>query len=109
VLSLCVTADANGVVYRVVDFALKALAASGNYGGLDLAKADQIDQAGRTLTQTYTAAPIASFHDASPTAYYNSAIPTNSVRTAGSGLKIDITGVSADRGSYQVHVYQEGD
>jgi len=36
--------DANGPVYRVVDAALKALAASGNYGGLDLAKADQIDR-----------------------------------------------------------------
>src|SRR5688572_210081 len=36
--------DANGAAYRVVDFALKALAASGNYGGLDLAKADQIDR-----------------------------------------------------------------
>jgi hypothetical protein len=28
------------------------------------------------------------------------------VKTAGSGLKIDITGVSADRGSYRVHVYK---
>jgi len=66
----------------------------------------QIDKAGRTRSQTYTAAPVASFHDASPTAYYNSAIPYNSVKTAGSGLKIDITGVSNDRGSYQVRVYK---
>src|SRR5215218_7786918 len=36
--------DANGVVYRVVDATLKALAASGNYGGIDLAKADQVDR-----------------------------------------------------------------
>ena len=66
----------------------------------------QIDQAGRQRTRTYTAPPVAKFHDASPTTYYNSAIPTNSVKTAGSGLRIDITGVSADRGSYQVHVYR---
>src|SRR5687767_13641619 len=31
--------DANGVVYRVVDATLQALAASGNYGGIDLAAA----------------------------------------------------------------------
>jgi hypothetical protein len=66
----------------------------------------QIDKAGRQRTQTYAAAPVTSFHDASPTTYYNSAIPYNSVRTAGSGLRIDITGVSADRGSYQVRVYR---
>ena len=61
---------------------------------------------GRTLRKTYTAPPVRSFFDSSPTAYYNAAIPYNSVKTAGSGLKIDITGVSADRGSYQVHVYR---
>ena len=61
----------------------------------------QVAKSGRTHTQTYTAAPVASFHDASPTAYYNSAIPYNSVKTAGSGLKIDITSVSDDRGSYR--------
>ena len=66
----------------------------------------QVVSRGRTLSQTYTASPVRSFFDASPTAYYNTAIPYNSVKTAGSGLKIDITGVSADRGSYQVHVYR---
>ena len=66
----------------------------------------QFDQAGRQHTRTYTSSPVANFHDASPTTYYSSAIPYNSVRTAGSGLRIDITGVSADRGSYQVHVYR---
>jgi len=60
----------------------------------------------RTLTRTYSAAPVSSFFDSSETAYYNAAFPTNSVKTAGSGLKIDITGVSADRGSYQVHIYR---
>ena len=36
--------NANGVVYRVVDAALKAIAASGNYAGLDLGLADQVDR-----------------------------------------------------------------
>jgi immune inhibitor A len=66
----------------------------------------QIISKGRTLWQSYSSAPLRSFHDSSPTAYYNSALPYNSVKTAGSGLKIDITGVSADRGSYQLHVYK---
>jgi immune inhibitor A len=61
---------------------------------------------GRTLRKTYTAAPVSSFFDSSTTAYYNTAVPYNSVKTAGSGVKIDITGVSPDRGSYQVHVYR---
>lgn len=60
----------------------------------------------RTLTRTYTAPAVSSFFDSSTTAYYNTAVPANSVKTAGSGLKIDITGVSADRASYQVHVYR---
>ena len=60
----------------------------------------------RTLQRTYTAAPMTSFFDSSPTAYYNPAIPYNSVKTAGSGLKIDITGTSSDRGSYRVRVYR---
>jgi immune inhibitor A len=66
----------------------------------------QIANSGRTLQGTYTAAPISSFFDSSPTAYYNAAIPWNSVKTAGLGLKIDITGVSADGASYQVRVYR---
>src|SRR5687767_9038790 len=36
--------DANGVVYRIVNATLQALAASGNYGGLNLAQADQVDR-----------------------------------------------------------------
>jgi immune inhibitor A len=66
----------------------------------------QVVNKGRTLSRTYTAAPVRSFVDSSTTAYYNAAIPYNSVKTAGSGLKIDITGVSEDRGSYQVRVYR---
>jgi immune inhibitor A len=65
----------------------------------------QVISPARTLTRTYTAPPV-TFFDSSPTAYYNTSLPYNSVRTAGSGLKIDITGVSPDRGSYQVHVYR---
>src|SRR4051812_47190951 len=36
--------DANGVVYRVVDATLKAVAATGNYSGWDLTKVDQLDR-----------------------------------------------------------------
>jgi immune inhibitor A len=66
----------------------------------------QVISPSRTLKRTYTSAPVTSFFDSSPTAYYNTAIPYNSVRTVGSGVKIDITGVSPDRGSYEVHVYR---
>ncbi len=64
----------------------------------------QTTSSARTLTKTYVSPPVMSFHDSSPTAYYDASIPYNSVRTVGSGLKIDITGVSADRGSYQLHI-----
>jgi immune inhibitor A len=60
----------------------------------------------RTLKKTYTSGAVSSFFDSSPNAYYDPAIPHNSVKIAGSGLRIDITGVSADRGSYRVHVYR---
>ena len=67
----------------------------------------QLSKSGQQLlSTTYTSSPETSFHDSSTTAYYNPAIPLNSVRTVGSGLKIDIVGVSPDRGSYQVHVYR---
>lgn len=60
----------------------------------------------RTLTSQYAAPAVPQFFDSSATAYYNATIPWNSVKTAGSGLKIDIVGVSADRASYRVHVYK---
>jgi immune inhibitor A len=61
---------------------------------------------GRTLKQTYTAPPVSSFYDdPSTTAYWNAAVPQNSVKTAGSGLRVDITGVSADRTAYSVHLH----
>jgi immune inhibitor A len=65
----------------------------------------QVLNQNRTITRTYTAPPVSSFFDSSTTAYWSAAAPWNSVKTAGSGVKIDITGVSADRGSYQVHVH----
>jgi len=57
------------------------------------------------LQQTYTSAPVSQFHDSSTTAYWNASVPYNSVKTAGSGVRIDIVGVSADRGSYRVRVH----
>ena len=60
----------------------------------------------RRISRTYTSAPVTQFFDSSETAYYNSAIPYTSVKTAGSGLKIDVTGVSSDRGTYRLHVYK---
>jgi immune inhibitor A len=66
----------------------------------------QVVSKARTLTRGYSAAAVGSFFDSSPTAYYNAAIPWHSVKTAGSGAKIDIVGISADRASYRVHVYK---
>jgi immune inhibitor A len=61
---------------------------------------------GRLAQQKYTSDAVMSFFDdPSTTAYWNSAIPANSVKTAGSGLRIDILGVSADRQSYRVRVH----
>jgi immune inhibitor A len=65
----------------------------------------QVVGRGRTLTQTYNADPSLTFFDSSTTAYYDPRAPFNSVKTAGSGVKIDIIGVSADRGSYRVRVH----
>jgi hypothetical protein len=49
---------------------------------------------------------VSSFYDnPSTTAYYNASIPWNSVKTAGSGLRLDITGVSSDRTAYRVHLH----
>jgi hypothetical protein len=66
----------------------------------------QVISRGRTLTETYTAPATTSFFDVSPNAYYDTAAPFNSVLTAGSGLRLDIVGVSADRGSYRIRVYR---
>ena len=66
----------------------------------------QVVSKARTLKRTYDAPAESSFVDASPTSYYDSAAPFNSVLTAGSGLKIDIVGASEDRGSYRLHIYK---
>jgi immune inhibitor A len=60
---------------------------------------------GRVLRQSYPAPAVSSFFDSSVNAYYDPTIPWASVKTAGSGLHIDIVGASADRASYQLHVY----
>jgi len=66
----------------------------------------QYISAGRTLWRTYTAQPVSSFYDdPSTTAYWNATVPQNSVKTAGSGIRIDITGASADRTAYRVHLH----
>lgn len=66
----------------------------------------QMLNSGKLVSQTYSAAPVSSFFDSSATAYWNAAIPANSVRTAGSGLKIDILGASSDLSSYRVRVHK---
>jgi len=49
---------------------------------------------------------VSSFYDdPSKTAYWNATVPQNSVKTAGSGIHVDITGASADRTAYRVHLH----
>jgi immune inhibitor A len=45
---------------------------------------------------------VTTFVDSSTTAYYNTALPYSSVKTAGSGVKLEIVGASADRTVYRV-------
>ena len=54
--------------------------------------------------KTYTAEPVTTFWDSSPTAYYNPAIPYNSVKTAGSGVRLRVLDANADRTVYTVQV-----
>jgi immune inhibitor A len=49
---------------------------------------------------------VSSFFDSSTTAYWNVAVPHLSVKTAGSGLKLDILGMSSDGGTYRVRVHK---
>ena len=65
----------------------------------------QYANANKKLTQTYNAAPVSSFVDSSENAYYPPARPYTSVKTAGSGVRIDIVGASSDRTNYRVHVH----
>jgi immune inhibitor A len=64
----------------------------------------QIAKGGKTLKATYTAQPVTTFTDSSTTAYYNAALPYSSVKTAGSGVKLQIIGASADRTVYRVRL-----
>ncbi len=59
----------------------------------------------KLLRQRYNAAPVSRFHDSSPTRYWDARIPQASVQTAGSGLRIDVLGVSKDRTTYRVWVH----
>ena len=63
-------------------------------------------KSGKLVKQTYDAPAVSSFHDSSTSAYWNAAVPHLSVKTAGSGLKLDILGMSADKGTYRVHVHK---
>jgi immune inhibitor A len=67
-----------------------------------------------TLTQagvgskTYTAKPVTTFSDSSPTAYWDSRIPWSSIKTAGSGVRLQLIGQSKDRTSYTVRLSSAG-
>jgi immune inhibitor A len=69
-----------------------------------------VDRQKITLTQagvgskTYTAEPVRTFHDTSPTAYWDSTVPWSSIRTAGSGVKLSILDASRDRSTYTVRL-----
>jgi len=51
--------------------------------------------------RTYYSSPANVFYDSSPKAYWNAQIPTSSTMTPGSGVRIDILSVSADRTTYK--------
>jgi immune inhibitor A len=69
-----------------------------------------LDQQQITLTQagvgskTYTADPVTTFWDSSPTAYYRTNLRFNSVKTAGSGVRLRVLDANADRSQYTVQV-----
>jgi len=55
-------------------------------------------------SKTYTAEPVTTFWDSSPTAYYRDNLKYNSVKTAGSGVRLRILDVNEDRSVYTVQV-----
>ena len=55
-------------------------------------------------SKTYTAEPVTTFWDSSPTAYYRTNLPYNSVKTAGSGVRLRVLDANADRSVYTVQV-----
>jgi immune inhibitor A len=54
--------------------------------------------------KTYTAEPVTTFDDSSPTAYWDPHDPTSSVKTAGSGVRLHILNASKDRTTYTVRL-----
>jgi immune inhibitor A len=55
-------------------------------------------------SKTYTAEPVTTFWDNSTTAYYRSNLPYNSVKTAGSGVRLRILDANEDRSDYTVQI-----
>ena len=57
-------------------------------------------------SETYTAEPVTTFWDSSPTAYYNAFGNGKyaSVKTAGSGVRLRLLDANADRSVYTVQV-----
>jgi immune inhibitor A len=55
-------------------------------------------------SKTYTSEPVTTFWDSSPTAYYRANLPYNSVKTAGSGVRLRVLDANADRSVYTVQV-----
>jgi hypothetical protein len=55
-------------------------------------------------SKTYTAEPVTTFWDSSPTAYYRDNLKYNSVKTAGSGVRLRVLDANEDRSVYTVQV-----
>jgi len=55
-------------------------------------------------SKTYTSEPVTTFWDSSPTAYYRDNLRYNSVKTAGSGVRLRVLDANADRSVYTVQV-----
>jgi immune inhibitor A len=64
----------------------------------------QLQRNGQLRSRTYDADPVTVFDDSSPTAYWNRKLPYNSVKTAGSGVRLSILGATQDRSTYRVRV-----
>ena len=55
-------------------------------------------------SKTYTAKPVTTFFDSSPTAYWDANNPESSIKTAGSGVRLQLLRQSKDRTSYTVRL-----
>jgi immune inhibitor A len=67
----------------------------------------ELDENGKRRFANYHAKAVKVFEDSSDVAYYNTEIPQNSVKTAGSGVSFEIIGVSKRRTTYRVRVSQQ--